>query len=207
MPRASNASLKSSTWPRCNSPATAERVSACGRSPKRSTSASATCSTTSRTRADLLDAVFRRQADRFRQELTERLAEEGGDARTDLLVVVDYWLGVQFDHAQSLFWHLWAISAHDDTARTTMTSVYDQLLNRVAKLLRAIHRRLGRREALQRAAAIGALIDGSGLYVGFGRRPGAHLAGLQTEIRRNVVAIIDRPVAEKRRRASEANES
>ena len=101
------------------------------------------------TRAELLDAVFRRQADRFRQELTERLETEGGEARTDLLVVVDYWLAVQFDHSQSLFWHLWAISAHDDTARTTMTSVYDRLLDRVAKLLRTIHPRLVRREALR----------------------------------------------------------
>jgi AcrR family transcriptional regulator len=152
------------------------------------------------TRADLLDAIFNRQADRFRAELTEQLLNKGGDPRTDLLIIIDYWLGVQFDASQALFWHLWAISAHDDNARTTMVTVYDQLLNRIAKLLRTIHQPLTSREALQRAAAMGALIDGSGLYVGFGRRPSPHLVDLQDEIRRDVIEIIDRLPRPTRRR-------
>lgn len=144
------------------------------------------------TRAELLDAVFERQADRFRADLLDRLAAGDGAPRTDLLIVVDYWLHMQHDSSQGLFWHLWAISAHDEGAETTMMKVYDALLARVAGLLQAIHPSLGPREAVQRAATIGALVDGSGLYVGFGRHPSRHLAGLQREIRRCVVELVDR---------------
>ena len=39
---------------------------------------------------------------------------------------------------------------------------------------------------------IGALIDGSGLFVGFGRRPRPALKTLPAAIRTEVVAMIDR---------------
>jgi AcrR family transcriptional regulator len=144
------------------------------------------------TRAALLDAVFRRHADRFRDDLAA-LVTTGMQPRAVLAAVVDHWLATQARAEQRLFWSLWAISAHDDAARATMTSVYRELLDFLAAQLRALHPTLSRDESVRRAAAIAALVDGASLYVGFGRRPSRALRRLHDEVRADVALIIERP--------------
>jgi AcrR family transcriptional regulator len=146
------------------------------------------------TRAELLDAVFQRYVEAFRADIV-RIVPEHDDARDRLLAIVDYWLGTEHDPEQSLFWHLWAISAHDDNARATMSGVYGPFLVRLADMLRQIHPELSKPVALRRAAAIASVIEGSGIFVGFGRTPVPALKTLQREIRDVVVSIVDRPVA------------
>jgi AcrR family transcriptional regulator len=144
------------------------------------------------TRADLLDALFERHTAEFSEELAA-LTDERASPRTQFEVLVDYWLGVQHTRGQSLFWHLWAISAHDASARTLMTRVYAILQDRICLWLTEIHPGVEHAEASARAAAIASIIEGSGLFVGYGRRPGKRFAGLQDEVRRVAVEIFDRP--------------
>jgi hypothetical protein len=63
----------------------------------------------------------------------------------------------------------------------------------VANRLRAVHPDLGQSEAMRRAVIISSLIDGAGLYLGFGRpaRPG--LKGLRADVRAAALAIADAP--------------
>jgi AcrR family transcriptional regulator len=143
-------------------------------------------------RAELLDAVFQRYVEAFRSDFF-RIMPQHDDPRGRLLAIVDYWLGTEHAPEQSLFWHLWAISAHDDNARATMTGVYGPLLVRLADMLREIHPGLPKPMALRRAAAIASVVEGSGIFVGFGRTPITPLKSLQREIRDVVVMIVDRP--------------
>jgi AcrR family transcriptional regulator len=144
------------------------------------------------TRADLLDALFERHTEEFREELAARQAG-ATEPREQFELLVDYWLGVQHTRGQSLFWHLWAISAHDDSARTLMVRVYAVLQDRICEWLAEIHPGIDRVDATARAAAIAGIIEGSGLFVGYGRRPPRKFAGLQAEVRRVAIDIFNRP--------------
>lgn len=144
------------------------------------------------TRAELLEAVFQTYVEAFRVEVLALLSKYD-DPRDQLLGLVDYWLGTEHDPEQALFWHLWAISAHDDNAKATLWSVYGPFIERLAGLLTRIHADLPKATALRRAAAITSVVEGSGIFVGFGRTPTAPLRTLQREIREVVVSIIDRP--------------
>jgi AcrR family transcriptional regulator len=144
------------------------------------------------TRAALLDAVFDHHADIFRDEFAV-LAERVDGPRELLETLVDYWLGTQHSRTQGLFWYLSAISPHDDRAREIMDRVYGELPTQMAQWLREIHPTLSRGDALRRAASIASLIEGSGLFVGYGRTPHRDLKTLQKEIRFNAMAIADRP--------------
>jgi len=143
------------------------------------------------TRAKLLEAIFERYATEFR---AERAAVIDGvdDSREMLIGVVDYWLKTELRHEQGLFWHLWAISAHDDSARETMETIYGRLVKFLAFHLRRIHRGMTTTQAARRGATIVALIEGSGLFVGYRRHPTGALVGLQEEIRATVIELIDR---------------
>jgi AcrR family transcriptional regulator len=144
------------------------------------------------TRAELLEAVFQTYVQAFRAEIMA-LLPKFDDPRDRLLALVDYWLRTEHDAEQALFWHLWAISAHDDSAKATLWSVYGPFIDRLAGLLSAIHPDLTKPAAQRRAAAITSVVEGSGIFVGFGRTPSPPLKTLQREIREVVVSIIDRP--------------
>jgi AcrR family transcriptional regulator len=144
------------------------------------------------TRADLLDAVFERQREIFTEEF-EALSARTEDPREKLEVLVDYWLGVQHTEGQSFFWYLWAASPHDERARAIMDRIYGTLPPEMAGWMRQIHPKLTPSEALRRAAVIGSLIEGSGLFVGYGRTPQRALKSLQSDVRTIVMEIIDRP--------------
>jgi AcrR family transcriptional regulator len=143
------------------------------------------------TRAALLDAVFEHQAGMFNEEFAA-IVIPTDEPRAQFESLVDYWLGVQHTLGQSLFWHLWAISPHDETARKIMDRIYRATATQMSGWLREIHPALSRGEAVRRAAAITTLIEGSGLFVGYGRKPRRELVTLQTEIRLDVFAIVDR---------------
>ncbi len=144
------------------------------------------------TRAALLDAVFEHQAKVFNEEFAALLDPDDGP-REQLETLVDYWLGEQYTLGQSLFWHLWAISPHDEDARRIMERVYGATATQMSAWLREIHPALSRGDALRRAGAITSLIEGSGLFVGYGREPRREHLTLQAEIRLDVFAIVDRP--------------
>jgi len=145
------------------------------------------------TRAALLDAMFERHTKIFEDELIARAAGVD-DPRQRLELLIDYWLGVQHTRGQSFFWYLWATSAHDERARQIMDRVYGALPKQMGQWLREIHPALTRGESLRRAAAIASLIEGSGLFVGYGRTSQRELKTLPAEIRVDAMAIVDRPV-------------
>jgi AcrR family transcriptional regulator len=151
------------------------------------------------TRASLLDAVFQRYASSFRDDLVGEVMTSD-DSHENLVRLVDYWLETEHMPEQALFWHLWAISAYDESARGTMTRVYGGLIDRMAALMQDVHPGLSAGEASLRAATITSVIEGSGLFVGFGRKPKRKLAGLQAEIRGIVLELIDRPPKKPARR-------
>jgi AcrR family transcriptional regulator len=144
------------------------------------------------TRAALLDAVFDRHAEVFRDEFAA-LTATVEEPRELLEALVDYWLGTQHLQTQSLFWSLSAASPYDDRAREIMDRVYGELPKKMADWLQEMHPRLSRGDALRRAAAIASLIEGSGLFVGYGRTPHRDLRSLQKEIRFSAMTIADRP--------------
>ncbi len=144
------------------------------------------------TRADLLDAVFERQSLIFSEEFDARSASTD-DPREKLEMLVDYWLGVQHTEGQSFFWYLWAISPHDERARAIMDRIYGSLPPDMGRWMRQIHPKLTPAEALRRAAVIASIIEGSGLFVGYGRTPQRALKSLQSDVRAIVMDIIDRP--------------
>ena len=140
------------------------------------------------TRAKLLDAVISRRGDEFR---TEILAELEGivDPRRRFERLLDCWLSAQFRPDQVLFWHLWAMSAHDPDARRTMEGVYSEMTDFVTGLLREIDPDLTRLRAKRRAALIVSMVEGSGLFVGYGRRPSRDLVALQVEVKNTAMEI------------------
>jgi AcrR family transcriptional regulator len=140
------------------------------------------------TRAKLLDAVFSRRADEFRTEIRAEL-ESIVDPRRRFETLLDCWLSAQFRADQVLFWHLWAMSAHDPDARMTMESVYSEMTDFVTGLLCEIDPDLTRLRAKRRAALIVSMVEGSGLFVGHGRRPSRDLVALQVEVKNTVREI------------------
>lgn len=144
------------------------------------------------TRAKLLDAVFRRRAEIFKTELFDSISSTT-EPRRRFETLLDFWLDSQFQADQALFWHLWAISAHDKEARSTMVSIYDELIEFVAGLLREMNTALTSQQALRRAALVTSMIEGSGLFVGYGRTPKPSISSLQRDIRAEVMDLVDRP--------------
>lgn len=140
------------------------------------------------TRAKLLDAVFSRHADEFRSEIFREL-DPIVDPRRRLERLLDIWLGAQHQSDQVLFWHLWAMSAHDTDARKTMESVYGETTDFLTALLREIEPGLTRPRAKRRAALIASVVEGSGLFVGHGRRPHRDVVALQDEVKTTVMEI------------------
>ncbi|MFM8856210.1 MAG: TetR/AcrR family transcriptional regulator [Actinomycetota bacterium] len=148
------------------------------------------------TRAKLLDAVFRRRAEIFKSELFDSISSIG-EPRRRFEMLLDFWFNSQFQADQALFWHLWAISAHDKEARSTMMSIYDELVAYVAALLREMNSALTAQQAVRRAALVTSMIEGSGLFVGYGRTPKPALSSLQRDIRAEVMELVDRPAPSK----------
>ncbi|MFM7490151.1 MAG: TetR/AcrR family transcriptional regulator [Actinomycetota bacterium] len=140
------------------------------------------------TRAKLLDAVFRRRAEQFKSELFDAV-EEIEDVKRRFAVLIDFWLSSQHNADQMLFWHLWAMSAHDADASVTMSAVYGELVDFVADLIGAIDETMTRASARRRAAVITSVIEGSGLFVGYGREPEPSLRSLQREVRSVVMGL------------------
>jgi hypothetical protein len=81
------------------------------------------------------------------------------------------------------------MSAHDPDARMTMESVYSEMTDFVTGLLREIDPDLTRLRAKRRAALIVSMVEGSGLFVGHGRRPSRDLVALQVEVKNTVREI------------------
>jgi hypothetical protein len=102
---------------------------------------------------------------------------------------------VQHTEGQSFFWYLWAISPHDERARAIMDRIYGSLPPEMAGWMRQIHPKLTPSEAARRAAVIASLIEGSGLFVGYGRTPQRALKSLQSDVRTIAMEIVDRPAA------------
>jgi AcrR family transcriptional regulator len=144
------------------------------------------------TRAKLLDAAISRRADEFRTEILAEL-EPIVDPRRRFEALVDSWLAAQYRSDQVLFWHLWAISAHDTDARKTMDGVYSEMTDFVASLLREIDPNLTRQRSKRRAAVIMSTVEGSGLFVGHGRRPNRELSNLQIDVKNAVMVIAGCP--------------
>ena len=153
------------------------------------------------TRAMLLDAVFQRRAKSFKENLFSEI-DSIDDPRRRLETVLDLWLSSHFQADQALFWHLWAMSSHDPQARETMNSIYDELIAFVAALLREINRDLTLHRARRRAALVTSIVEGSGLFVGYGRSPSSSLASLQNDIRSEVLDLVDRPVTDSPKRTT-----
>jgi AcrR family transcriptional regulator len=144
-------------------------------------------------RASLLDEVCSAWAARWKAGADAAAA--GAQSERDAVVrLIDYWLDSQQQEDVRIFWQLFALSAYDDEdAREVQQRQDDDLIRSVANRLRSMHPDLGQSEAMRRAVIISSLIDGAGLYLGFGRpaRPG--LKGLRADVRAAALAIADAP--------------
>jgi AcrR family transcriptional regulator len=148
------------------------------------------------TRAKLLDAVFSRRADEFRSSLLG-IVEKIDDPRDRFETIVDFWLASQLQADQVLFWHLWAISAHDVDASRTMAALYREMVDFISGLLCDMNPTLTLSSAKRRAALIVSMVEGSGLFVGHGRRPDRGLASLQVEVKNSVMEMAGHKVEKK----------
>ena len=153
-------------------------------------------------RASLLDEVCSAWAARWKAG-ADAAAADAQSERDAVVRLIDYWLDSQQQEDVRIFWQLFALSAYDDEdAREVQQRQDDDLIRSVANRLRAMHPDLGQSEAMRRAVIISSLIDGAGLYLGFGRpaRPG--LKGLRADVRAAALAIADAsPEAPKRPRS------
>lgn len=140
------------------------------------------------TRAKLIDAVFSRRGGEFRTAILGKV-ESLDDPRERFEMLVDLWLASQHQPDQALFWHLWAISAHDVDARLTMKDVYNELIDHLRRVLRDIDPELSASHARRKAALIVSMVEGSGLFVGHGRQPERALGSLQIDVKRAVMEL------------------
>ncbi|MFZ9541416.1 MAG: TetR/AcrR family transcriptional regulator [Ilumatobacteraceae bacterium] len=140
------------------------------------------------TRAKLIDAVFSRRGDEFRAAILGKV-ENLDDPRERFETIVDLWLASQHQPDQALFWHLWAISAHDVDAKLTMKKVYNEMIDYLRLILREIDPDLSVSHARRKAALIVSMVEGSGLFVGHGRQPERGLGSLQVEVKRAVMEL------------------
>ncbi|MFZ4719149.1 MAG: TetR/AcrR family transcriptional regulator [Ilumatobacteraceae bacterium] len=144
-------------------------------------------------RASLLDEVCSAWAEQWK--LGANAAAQGGSTPRDAIMrMVDYWLESQQKEEVRIFWQLFVLSAYDaeDTLKVQRRQD-DDLIKSVADRLRAMHPDLGRNEAVRRAATISALIDGAGIFLGYGRAVRPDLRGLRADVRAAALAIADAP--------------
>ncbi len=145
------------------------------------------------TRASLLDAVCEEWSATWSAG-ARAAADAAPTPREALIRMIDYWLASQRREEVKIFWQLFTLSAYDDeTTREVQRRQDDELIDHIARRLRTVHPGFGRSEALRRAALIASLIDGAGLFLGYGRptRPG--LRGLRNDVRAAAIALIDSP--------------
>lgn len=145
------------------------------------------------TRASLLDAVCEEWAATWSAGATAA-ADAAPTPREALIRMIDYWLASQQREEVKIFWQLFTLSAYDDEAtREVQRRQDDELVDHLARRLRAVHPGLGRSEALRRAALIASLIDGAGLFLGYGRATRPGLRGLRNDVRAAAIALVDTP--------------
>jgi AcrR family transcriptional regulator len=144
-------------------------------------------------RASLLHEVCTAWADRWKEGAN--VAAEGASTPRDAIVrMIDYWLDSQQKEEIRIFWQLFALSTYDaEGTLEVQRRQDDDLIRRVADQLRAIHPDLGKHEAVRRATLLSSIIDGSTMYLGYGRpaRPG--LKRLRADVRTAALAIVDAP--------------
>lgn len=144
-------------------------------------------------RASLLDAVCSAWAEAWRVG-ADAAADAASTPRDAIVRLIDYWLDSQQQEDVRIFWQLFALSAYDDDeAREVQRRQDDDLIQSVANRLRAMHPALRPGEALRRAAIISSLIDGAGLFLGYGRPPRPGLRGLRSDVRAAALRIADSP--------------
>ncbi len=131
------------------------------------------------TRADLFTGMFRRSVEKFEAEALAAMTSQDPQKRLEQLL--RYWLSTHHDSTQPVLWHLWAFSAHEESAADVMVRVYRPLVDEVAALIRAADSTVSRRRARDAAGVIGSMIEGSSIFLGRGEPAGDH-ARLQRAI-------------------------
>jgi AcrR family transcriptional regulator len=145
------------------------------------------------TRASLLDAVCTEWAATWRAG-ADAAAASAASPREALIRMIDHWLEFQQREEVKIFWQLFTLSAYDDeVSHELQRRQDDELIDSVARRLRAVHPGLGPSEALRRSALITSLLDGAGLFLGHGRPVRSGLRGLRADVRATAIALVDQP--------------
>ena len=145
------------------------------------------------TRADLIEAMLKREMARYDAELDEvGDPEASANGEATLLNTIDYLLKDQTSQSSCvIFWELWALAAHDVTAANIMNTYYQTYLNTLAALVRRARPGLTAAKANRCAFLIISLIEGASLFRGYQkpRLPAARHA--EKDLKKLILKIVD----------------
>ena len=90
-----------------------------------------------------------------------------------------------------MIWEIWALAPRDPFIEQLMDNLYKDLRADYRKLLQEHNKNLTTKRAHLITAALSSLIEGSSLYIGYGKKRERNLANLDKEILRSARAIIE----------------
>lgn len=145
------------------------------------------------TRADLIEAMLKREMGRYDTELGQAVDPEAGvDGETTLMQTIDYLLGDQTSQSSCIiFWELWALAAHDVTAANIMNAYYQTYLDTLAALVQRTRPSLTPAKANRCAFLIISLIEGASLFRGYQKPRLPAVRNAEKDIKKLVLKIID----------------
>lgn len=143
------------------------------------------------TKQNLLRAMLERWLEQFRATIdTHR--DESKPPLEQLLDIIELSLrDMRTPLGSIMIWEIWALAPRDPFVDEMMTQLYKDLRKEYRRLLRANNPGLSSHRANLVAAALSSLVEGSSLYVGYGKRRERALASLDKEILRTARMMIE----------------
>jgi len=145
------------------------------------------------TKTDLIGSMLARSFDRFSAAMAASSAGRGGSSPAQKLdAAIQYILEDQRRKESCIiFWELWALASHAESAARIMTKFYDLYVENIAALIAGVRPSVSLERARLAGTQIAALLEGASLFRGHGRPRKRHHAALGPALTRTVYAIIE----------------
>ena len=144
---------------------------------------------------DLLRAMLDRWITNFRTtvgEQVKQLKDQGVPALDRMLAIIDLSLqDMRTPMGSIMIWEIWALAPREPFVEQLMNDLYKDLRADYRKLLQEHNPSLSNQRAHLVTTALSSLVEGSSLYLGYGKRRERNLAKLDKEILRSARVIIE----------------
>lgn len=142
------------------------------------------------TKADLIRAMLERAFEDF----AVSMAQHPHNARPNegrLITALRYVLKDQKKRESCvIFWELWALASHDESAAEIMAQFYERYVDHIAALVRQERPEVPALRARRAATIIASLIEGASLFRGYGRPAAQAPAGFDKAIEQTILRIL-----------------